>query len=103
MLRRLGIRAKVMAVLAVPMIVIFGTGAFISYTALTQLRSAQAAQGVIEALHAYAPMSRAIEHERTLTLTGFRRLPRPDTARGRLRIRPRFRLMPAKRPRMSQP
>ena len=70
MLRRLGIRAKVMAVLAVPMLVIFGTGAFISYNALTQLRYANAAESVVKALQAYAPLASAIETERTLSLAG---------------------------------
>src|SRR3954471_10515347 len=70
MLRRLGIRAKVMAVLAVPMIVIFGAGAFISFNAIEQLRYAQASAGVVKTLRAFAPVSTAMETERVLSLTG---------------------------------
>src|SRR4051794_26317895 len=70
MLRRLGIRAKVMAVLAVPMLVIFGTGAFISYGAIKDYRYATAADHVVEVLLAYAPLGGAVETERTLTLNG---------------------------------
>ena len=70
MLRRLGIRAKVMAVLAVPMLVIFGTGAYISYVALQELRYANAAVGVVDTLQAYAPLASSLETERTLSLTG---------------------------------
>src|SRR4051794_35085661 len=70
MLRRLGIRAKVMAVLAVPMLVIFGTGAFISYGAITDFRYATAADHVVEVLVAYAPLGGAVETERIVTLNG---------------------------------
>ncbi|MBO9553531.1 ATP-binding protein [Cellulomonas sp.] len=70
MLRRLGIRAKVMAVLAVPMLVLFGAGAYISVDALREAKQVRAAEGVMAALQAYAPLSGAIEAERMLSLNG---------------------------------
>ncbi|GIG23233.1 hypothetical protein Cch01nite_39570 [Cellulomonas chitinilytica] len=70
MLRRLGIRAKVMAVLAVPMLVLFGAGAYISVDALREAKEVRAAEGVMAALQAYAPLSGAIEAERMLSLNG---------------------------------
>src|SRR6478609_5769233 len=70
MLRRLGIRAKVMAVLAVPILVIFGAGAYISYGALQDLRYAKAAEGVISTLEAYGPLTTAVQMERILSLNG---------------------------------
>src|SRR6476660_4198596 len=70
MLRRLGIRAKVMAVLAVPILVIFGAGAYISYGALQDLRYAKAAEGVISTLEAYGPLASAVQTERLLSLNG---------------------------------
>ena len=57
MLRRLGIRAKVMAVLAVPMIVLLAAGGFISWNAIQELRYAKAADSVITTLQAYTPVS----------------------------------------------
>lgn len=70
MLRRLGIRAKVMAVLAVPMLVLFGAGAYISSQALREASEVRAAEGVMAALQAYAPLAGAIEAERMLSLNG---------------------------------
>ncbi|MGY4644662.1 ATP-binding protein [Cellulomonas sp. URHB0016] len=70
MLRRLGIRAKVMAVLAVPMLVLFGAGAYISNEALREASEVSAAEGVMAALQAYAPLASAIEAERILSLNG---------------------------------
>ncbi|NUU17273.1 HAMP domain-containing protein [Cellulomonas humilata] len=70
MLRRLGIRAKVMAVLAVPMIVLLAAGGFISWNALSELRYAQAADSVITVLQAYTPVSTSMQTERILSLNG---------------------------------
>ncbi|MEN0130392.1 MAG: ATP-binding protein, partial [Brevundimonas sp.] len=70
MLRRLGIRAKVMAVLAVPMIVLLMAGAYISYGAVQNYRTASAAQSVVDVLEAYKPLSSAMEAERVVSLTG---------------------------------
>ncbi|MFS0704689.1 ATP-binding protein, partial [Cellulomonas sp. 179-A 9B4 NHS] len=70
MLRRLGIRAKVLAVLAVPMIVLLAAGAFISNNALQDLRYARASQQVVRTLDALAPLSAALQQERTISLTG---------------------------------
>ncbi|MGN8244556.1 nitrate- and nitrite sensing domain-containing protein [Cellulomonas soli] len=70
MLRRLGIRAKVLAVLAVPMVVLLGLGAFITNLALTDARTARAAVEIVEVARAYLPLAQAIETERALSLTG---------------------------------
>ena len=71
MLRRLGIRAKVMAVLAVPMIVLLAAGGFISWNAIQELRYAKAADSVITTLQAYTPVSeRAADRSGSLTLNG---------------------------------
>ncbi|NKY40780.1 sensor histidine kinase, partial [Cellulomonas septica] len=68
MLRRLGIRAKILAVLAVPMLVLFGAGAFISYDAIREAQRVRAAEGAVAALQAYAPLSSAIQTERVLSV-----------------------------------
>ena len=70
MLRRLGIRAKVMAVLAVPMIVLLAAGGFISWNAIQELRYAKAADSVITTLQAYTPVSSSLQAERLLSLNG---------------------------------
>lgn len=70
MLRRLGIRAKVMAVLAVPMIVLLAAGGFISWNAIQELRYAKAADSVITTLQAYTPVSSSLQKERMLSLNG---------------------------------
>ncbi|WP_456844832.1 ATP-binding protein, partial [Cellulomonas sp. P5_C6] len=70
MLRRLGIRAKVMAVLAVPMIVLLAAGGYISWNALSELRYARAAESVVTTLQAYAPVASALQAERLLSLNG---------------------------------
>jgi len=70
MLRRLGIRAKILAVLAVPMLVLIGAGAWISWGAVQDLRQANAAEAVMETLQAYAPLSAALQNERIVSQTG---------------------------------
>ena len=47
MLRRLGIRAKVLAVLAVPMLVVLLAGAFVSWETLQNLRTEQNVRNVV--------------------------------------------------------
>ncbi|MBO3100935.1 HAMP domain-containing histidine kinase [Cellulomonas fengjieae] len=70
MLRRLGIRAKVLAVLAVPMIVLLAAGGYISWNALSELRYARASESVIDILQAYAPVSASLQAERLATFNG---------------------------------
>src|SRR3954462_5257545 len=70
MLRRLGIRAKVMAVLAVPMIVLLAAGGYISWNALAELRDAKAADSVITTLQAYTPVASSMQAERLFSLNG---------------------------------
>ncbi|GIG40725.1 ATP-binding protein [Cellulomonas phragmiteti] len=70
MLRRLGIRAKVLAVLAVPMIVLLVAGTYISYGAIQDLRYARATQTVVRTLDALSPLTAAFQQERILSLTG---------------------------------
>ncbi|MBD7919046.1 HAMP domain-containing protein [Cellulomonas sp. Sa3CUA2] len=70
MLRRLGIRAKVLAVLAVPMIVLLVAGTYISYGAIKDLRYARATQTVVRTLDALSPLTAAFQQERILSLTG---------------------------------
>ncbi|MCC2336047.1 ATP-binding protein [Cellulomonas wangsupingiae] len=70
MLRRLGIRAKVLAVLAVPMIVLLAAGAYISFGAIQDLRYARTTQTVVRTLDALSPLTAAFQQERILSLTG---------------------------------
>src|SRR5665647_638815 len=67
MLRRLGIRAKVLAVLAVPIIVLLIAGAYISNTSIQKVRAASASAQVVEVLDQYAPVSAALQAERAVT------------------------------------
>lgn len=69
MLRRLGIRAKVLAVLAVPMLVLVLLGAYISVSALDDLNEARAAQSVTSTLRAYMPLGQAIDTEYIVSMT----------------------------------
>ena len=70
MLRRLGVRGKILAVLAVPMLVILAAGGFISLESLRDLRSARATASVVDVLQAYLPMARALETEAAASMTG---------------------------------
>src|SRR3954454_7971391 len=69
MLRRLGIRSKGLAVLAVPMIVLLVAGAYISRAALADAKMARAVEGVVKTLDNYAPIGQALQQERALSLT----------------------------------
>ena len=70
MLRRLGIRAKVLAVLAVPMLVVVLAGAFISWQSLQNLRTAQNVRNVIDAVTSSVTLSNALNDERAISLVG---------------------------------
>ncbi len=69
MLRRLGIRAKVMAVLAVPMLVLVFAGVYISATSIQDLQAAQATQQVTRTLQAYMPLGQALDNEYVTSMT----------------------------------
>lgn len=81
MLRRLGIRAKVLAVLAVPMIVLLIAGGYISYGAFRSAKTAAAAATVVEVLDAYAPLGANLQTERALSLSLVRDQAQLDAAR----------------------
>src|SRR4051812_3502608 len=70
MLRRLGIRAKVMAVLAVPMLALFGAGVYISLSAVNDYRYAAASRGAIDSGHHLIDFTDALMLERVAALTG---------------------------------
>ena len=63
MLRRLGIRAKVLAVLAVPMLVVLLAGAYISWQTIQNLSSAQNVRRVVAAVAFLAGHSRGTCHD----------------------------------------
>ncbi|MBT0993324.1 HAMP domain-containing protein [Cellulomonas sp. DKR-3] len=69
MLRRLGIRAKVLAVLAVPMLVLVLLGVYISATSISDLLGARATQQVTKTLRAYQPLGQAIDNEYVTSMT----------------------------------
>lgn len=68
MLRRLGIRAKVLAVLAVPVLVLLLTAAYITTQSVSEARTAQTVSGVVDVLPLYARTAEALQQERTLSL-----------------------------------
>ncbi|PVU82809.1 hypothetical protein DDP54_07080 [Cellulomonas sp. WB94] len=72
MLRRLGIRAKVLAVLAVPIIVLLAAGAYISANAIQKAQMAAASSSVVATLDAYGPLSAALQTERALSTSTVR-------------------------------
>jgi signal transduction histidine kinase len=80
MLRRLGIRSKVLAVLAVPMIVLLGAIGFIGYGSLRDSQTADAVNGVVKAMNAYAPVVAALETERTVSVKNPLGLPKDPAA-----------------------
>ncbi|AEI10716.1 ATP-binding protein [Cellulomonas gilvus] len=69
MLRRLGIRAKVLAVLAVPMLVLALLGVYISATSISAWQDARGTQQVTETLEAYQPLGQAIDGEFVTSMT----------------------------------
>ncbi len=64
MLRRLGIRSKVLAVLAVPMIVLLGVVGYVGYGAIQEARTASAVETVVNAMEAYPAAIEALQAER---------------------------------------
>ena len=64
MLRRLGIRSKVLAVLAVPMIVLLAVVGYVGYGAVQSAQTASAAETVTNAIGTYAPAITALQVER---------------------------------------
>lgn len=69
MLRRLGIRSKVLAVLAVPMLVVLLAGVFISFESVRDLRDARTARQVVDLVATYVPLNAALNDERVASLT----------------------------------
>ncbi|HEY0117996.1 MAG TPA: nitrate- and nitrite sensing domain-containing protein [Cellulomonas sp.] len=70
MLRRLGIRAKVLAVLAVPMLVVLLAGAFITWESVQNLRTAQNVRGVVTAAISSVALNDALNDERAVSQVG---------------------------------
>ncbi|WP_169164310.1 sensor histidine kinase [Cellulomonas taurus] len=68
MLRRLGIRAKVLAVLALPVLVLLVASAYISVQSVGQARTAAAVSRVVQVLPQYAAAVEALQQERTLSV-----------------------------------
>lgn len=68
MLRRLGIRSKVLAVLAVPMIVLLGVVGYVGYGAVQEARTASAVETVVNAMKAYTPVIEALQEERAASV-----------------------------------
>jgi signal transduction histidine kinase len=68
MLRRLGIRAKVLAVLAVPVLVLLLTAAYITVQSVNEARTARTVSEVVDVLPQYARTAEALQQERTLSL-----------------------------------
>ncbi|MHB1490619.1 MAG: HAMP domain-containing sensor histidine kinase, partial [Cellulomonas sp.] len=64
MLRRLGIRSKVLAVLAVPMIVLLAVVGYVGYGAVQSAQTASAAETITNAIGTYAPAITALQAER---------------------------------------
>ncbi|HEY0189329.1 MAG TPA: nitrate- and nitrite sensing domain-containing protein [Cellulomonas sp.] len=68
MLRRLGIRAKVLAVLAVPVLFLLIAASYISVQAVVSVRTAAAVEDVVTVLPKYADVVEALQQERTLSM-----------------------------------
>ncbi|GIG25616.1 sensor histidine kinase [Cellulomonas denverensis] len=68
MLRRLGIRAKVLAVLALPVLVLLVASAYIAVQSAAQARTAAAVSQVVQVLPDYAIAVEALQQERTISM-----------------------------------
>lgn len=68
MLRRLGIRGKVLAALSVPVLVLFGLAGLVSWQAVQDVRSSRAVQDVLDALEQNRLLADALQDERSVTL-----------------------------------
>lgn len=68
MLRRLGIRTKVLAVLALPVLVLLLTAAYITTTSIGEARTAATVRDVVTTMPLYARAAEALQQERTLSV-----------------------------------
>ncbi|WP_431838736.1 nitrate- and nitrite sensing domain-containing protein [Cellulomonas sp. Y8] len=68
MLRRLGIRTKVLAVLALPVLVLLLTAAYITTQSVGEARTAANVSDVVDVLPLYARTAEALQQERTLSV-----------------------------------
>ncbi|MCG7285168.1 nitrate- and nitrite sensing domain-containing protein, partial [Cellulomonas sp. ACRRI] len=68
MLRRLGIRTKVLAVLALPVLVLLLTAAFITAQSVGEARTAGTVRDVVTTMPLYARAAEALQQERTLSV-----------------------------------
>src|SRR5690554_1120631 len=68
MLRRLGIRGKVLAALSVPVLVLFLLAGLLSWQALQDVRSTRAVQDVLDALEQSRLLAQAIQDERAASI-----------------------------------
>jgi anti-sigma regulatory factor (Ser/Thr protein kinase)/HAMP domain-containing protein len=68
MLRRLGIRTKVLAVLALPVLVLLLTAAFITSQSIGEARTAGTVRDVVTTMPLYARAAEALQQERTLSV-----------------------------------
>ena len=63
MLRRLGIRGKVLAALSVPVVVLFLLAGLVSWQAIQEVRSTRAVQDVLEALEQSRLLAQSLQEE----------------------------------------
>ncbi|MBU5421065.1 nitrate- and nitrite sensing domain-containing protein [Cellulomonas hominis] len=68
MLRRLGIRAKVLAVLAVPVLVLLVAAGYIALQSVQEARTAAAVRDVVSVMPLYSRAAEALQQERTLSV-----------------------------------
>jgi anti-sigma regulatory factor (Ser/Thr protein kinase)/HAMP domain-containing protein len=68
MLRRLGIRTKVLAVLALPVLVLLLTAAYITTQSVGEARTAATVRDVVTTMPLYARAAEALQQERTLSV-----------------------------------
>lgn len=71
MLRRMGIRGKILAALSVPVAVLFALAGFISWTAVTDARSTLAMKDVVTVLATSRQLVTAMQEERSITEQSF--------------------------------
>ncbi|MEN1973605.1 sensor histidine kinase [Cellulomonas sp. P4] len=68
MLRRLGIRAKVLAVLAVPVLVLLLAAGYIAAQSVDEARTAATVRDIVATLPQYSRAAQALQQERTLSV-----------------------------------
>lgn len=71
MLRRLGIRGKVLAALSVPVVVLFLLAALFSWQSIQEVRTTRAVEQVLEALQQAQSLAEAVQDERSVSLGVF--------------------------------